>query len=319
MLKLCNFSNYPDQLKLFQTEGVNHFLTEHHLDGVEMLFGQEWNCKQLPRKRIKGVHLPVYGSWLDFWREDRQALAQNFGTLQQAYDYYGGARPEVLVNKYCKAVQQAVAVGAHYVVFHVSHVRPQEVFNYRFKATDEQVIRAAGELLNAVFRRIDSGICLLLENLWWPGLTLRSKTMASLLLSLVEHANKGFMLDTGHLMNTCTQLDSQQAGIKYIMSTLDGLGSMVEYIRGIHLHYSLSGAYVRCVRRDGLQLINLSEVLGHIFKIDQHLPFCHIAAGQILEYVRPEYLVHEFMYSSRQQLSEYLNIQNKALEGGNKR
>ena len=315
MLKLCNFSNYPDQLTMFQPAGIDSFLTEHGLDGVELLFGQEWSAEQLPRERIKGVHLPFYGSWLDFWLHDKLVLAQEFGTLKKAYEYYGGIQPECLVDTYCRAVQQAIKIGAQYVVFHVSQVRQQEVFSYHFKFTDEQVIRASAELLNAVFKRLDTNICLLLENLWWPGLTLCDKNMAQVLLSSVQYTNKGFMLDTGHLMNTCQKLDSQQAGIEYILSTLDRLDDMAAYIRGVHLHCSLSGNYVRRVICDRKKL-DMNETLQHVFRIDEHKPFSHRDVRRILDYVRPDYLVHEFMYSSQQQLAEYLNIQNRALESG---
>lgn len=317
MLKLCNFSNYPDELKMFQAEGVHHFLREHGLDGVELLFGQEWRKEQLPRECIKGVHLPFYGSWLDFWLDDKRALAQEFGTLEKAYDYYGGTQPECLVDTYCQAIEQATEIGAQYAVFHVSHVSQQEIFSYHFKFTDEQVIRASAELLNDVFKRLDTNIYLLLENLWWPGLSLCDKVMAELLLSSVEYANKGFMLDTGHLMNTCRELDSQQAGIEYILSILERLGDMAAYIRGIHLHCSLSGSYVRSVIYDKKKF-DMNEALQHVFKIDQHKPFSHQDVRRILDYVQPEYLVHEFMYSSKQQLANYLDIQSRALEGGNR-
>lgn len=317
MLKLCNFSNYPDELEMFKNGSVNNLLRNHNLDGVELLFGQEWSAEQLPKERIKGVHLPFYVSWMDFWFQDKDALIQNFGTLQQAYDYYGGEHPEVLVEKYCEEIQRAVNVGAQYVVFHVSQIRPQEVFSYEFAVTDQQVIKASAELLNLVFKRINTNICLLLENLWWPGLTLCNKEMALLLLSSVEYPNKGFMLDTGHLMNTNTELNNQQAGIEYILSTIHNLGDVARYIRGIHLHYSLSGEYVRSITQ-GMPQARTGEAMQHVLNIDQHLPFSHKDVQQILAYVQPDYLVHEFMYSSRQQLSEYLDIQSEALESGDK-
>ena len=51
-------------------------------------------------------------------------------------------------------------------------------------------------------------------------------------------------------MNTNPSLRSQEEGIEYILRILDGMGSYRDYIRGIHLHYSLSGEYVLQAQRE---------------------------------------------------------------------
>ena len=49
----------------------------------------------------------------------------------------------------------------------------------------------------------------LMENLWWPGLTMTRPEMTKRLLSQVHYQKKGIMLDTGHLMHMNLELKTQ--------------------------------------------------------------------------------------------------------------
>jgi len=66
----------------------------------------------------------------------------------------------------------ARAVGARYVVFHVSNVTVDECLSDRMEHTDEEVCAAAAELINRLNEGRDDPFDFLVENLWWPGLTL---------------------------------------------------------------------------------------------------------------------------------------------------
>lgn len=57
------------------------------------------------------------------------------------------------------------------------------------------------------------------------------------------------MLDTGHLMNTNPELQTEQDGIEYILKTVKALGEDRKLIRGLHLNCSLSGDYVKTFER----------------------------------------------------------------------
>ena len=108
------------------------------------------------------------------------------------------------------------------------------------------------------------------------------------LLGRISCPEKGIMLDTGHLMNTDLSLTSEAQGVEYIHRMLDRHGEMIKWIRGIHLHQSLSGAYVR--ENTGALPAGLSrdyptrfgESYAHILRIDRHRPWTEPRSGASL-------------------------------------
>jgi hypothetical protein len=47
------------------------------------------------------------------------------------------------------------------------------------------------------------------------------------------------------LMNTNTELNTEEASVEYILNIIRNLEEMSDYIKGIHLNSSLSGEYVK--------------------------------------------------------------------------
>ena len=76
-------------------------------------------------------------------------------------------------------------------------------------------------MINVLFKGAEDGPDLLLENLWWPGLTMTDPALTGRLLDRVEYPKKGLMLDTGHLMNANRNLAGQREGVDYIHRMLD--------------------------------------------------------------------------------------------------
>jgi hypothetical protein len=292
---------------------LNAFLAEHSLDGVELMLCGEYPPEFIPRKVIQGIHLSYWPTWLDFWLHNTAELRLQFGSPQQIADCYGSTNRHVLVDKYRADIARAVNLGAKYAVFHISHARKDEVYSYNFHYDDATVVQAAIELLNEVFDGFQPDIEILLENLWWPGLTLRDPRLVEKVLTEVNFDRTGLMLDTGHLMNTNLGLTTQEQGIAYVLETVDNLGSLKKYIRGIHLHYSLSGRYVYQKINESGAYRDDYATMTHILNIDQHLPFSNPAVQKIIANVQPAYLVSEFMFNNRDQWSAYLNTQNRAL------
>lgn len=315
MLQLVNLSNYKTDLDLIQNSSneLQKFLDRHDLDGVEMMFCASWDKKVHRKEWIHGVHLKFWPSWLDFWRGDRAELLRQLGTKENIIATYGGLEREDWLNLYRTNIREAKEVGAKYIVFHVCHNRQAEVFDWQFSASDQEVIEGAIEVVNELVDEIPPDMTLLFENLWWPGLTLLDKNMLSLLLKNVRHPNVGIMLDTGHLMNTNQELLSQEEGIDYIIEVLTKLGDFRQYIRGVHLHYSLSGAYVKQAKTKERSEPSLSELFSHVLKIDQHLPFTVKQAKKIIELVQPDWLVHEFVQLSLEDWEEKIAIQQQAI------
>jgi len=317
MLQLVNLSNYSSDEELIQhsSKCLNDFLTYHHLDGIEMMFCADVNRQIYQPKNLLGAHLRFWPSWLDFWHDDQDELLHQFGSVKNIEACYGGLKREAWLDLYRENIQMAVAAGARYLVFHVGNVRNDELFSWNFSATDREVVEATIEVVNELAAAIPEDVILLFENLWWPGLTLQNENLVALLLEKIKHSNSGIMLDTGHLMNTNQNLKTETEGVHYILKVLDGLGHWQKAIRGIHLHQSLSGNYVKQSRGQVPIDYTLTDAMTHILKIDQHQPFTCQAASAIVERIQPDFLVHEFMQLSLADWSQKVQLQQQALQG----
>ena len=315
MIELINFANYSTNLEMIghNPRNFRELLNELGVHGVEALFCDPWNQDVIPADLIYGVHLNFWPTWLSFWQGDQQALERQFCGLRQIVECFGGAKPECMLEAYRTDIQQAKAANAKYIVFHVSHNECDELYTWQFRTDNKTVIDAAVEVVNCLVADIPSEMNILFENLWWPGLTLLEPRLAERLLSRVKHPRVGIMLDTGHLMNTSQELETEQQGIDYVLHTLNKLGYIKAAIKGIHLHQSLSGAYVKQSRTRIPPVIEPAAAMAHVMKIDQHRPFSDSAAKAILESVQPEFLVHEFIVSSREELLAHTAQQRQAL------
>lgn len=317
MLQLVNLSNYVTDNELIgnSSERLQEFLERYNLDGLEMMFCAPWDAYLHKREWMHGCHLRFWPWWLDFWRGDQQALLKQFGNQERINDCYGGSTREDWLAIYRENIRSAKQAGVKYLVFHVSHVRLPELFSWQFSATSHEIIEATIEVVNALAAEIPQDTALLFENLWWPGLTLQDKELTAMLLDGVTHRNVGIMLDTGHLMNTNLELRTEADGADYIVRTLENLGSYSKYVRGIHLHKSLSGKYLRHSRtcKPITDDYTMEEVMNHVLKIDQHLPFTTAASQKIIDYVQPDFLVHEFMYKSLSDWEQKLGQQQQSL------
>lgn len=124
--------------------------------------------------------------------------------------------------------------------------------------------------------------------------------------------NTGLMLDTGHLMNGSQDLCSQEQAIDYVLQAVTKLGAVRRQIRGMHLHYSLSGSYVR-QRRQKPGDFTPEALMHHVVQIDQHRPFSSCRVRELVKVVQPAYLVHEFIYSDMTEWANKVSCQQHAL------
>ena len=318
MLQLVNISNYTCDSELIHNNAqcLQAFLNHHHLDGVEMMFCDTWDRRIHKKEWIQGVHLRFWPTWLDFWRGDTAELLKQFGSKDNIIACYGGLTREDWLSIYRENIRTAVMAGAKYMVFHVCHARVPEFFSGKFVASDSEVIEATIELVSELVDEIPPDVALLFENLWWPGLTLKNPILVARLLDNVKHSNVGIMLDTGHLMNTNQDLTSEVEGVDYILKILKNLGQYRHYVRGVHLHKSLSGHYMRQSQCSKVKEYDMMEIMDHVLKIDQHQPFTTGEVQRLLEYIKPEFLIHEFMYSSMEEWSQKIMVQKAALMQG---
>lgn len=318
MLQLVNISNYETDNDMFgnNSRQLQDFLARHNLDGVEMMFCAPWDAQLHKPEWMHGCHLRFWPWWLDFWRGDQEALLRQFGSQERINECYGGPNREDWLTIYRENICAASQAGVKYLVLHVSHARIPELFSWKFSATSRDVVEATIELVNELAPVIPQDVTLLFENLWWPGLTLTDKELTAELIDSVQHRNVGIMLDTGHLMNTNPDLRTESAGARYVLTILEKLGEYADYVKGLHLHKSLSGKYRKISQTAGRHKTdyNMEEIMNHVLNIDEHRPFTTAVAQTILDYVQPEFLVHEFMYKDLSEWEQQLRLQRKSLD-----
>ena len=319
MLELTNLSNADcdvENLLLNRSDTLPEILHTHSLDGIELMLCAPWDPAMYPPEYIKGVHLMFWPSWLDFWRGDRAALIEEFGSEENIRSYYGSLDVSDWVQGWKENLRRAAECAPHYVVFHVAHNRTSEMYTRVFSASDEDVIRATIELVNEIACEIPQGCKFLFENLWWPGLTFCQPRLAAMLLEKVNYPATGFMLDTGHLMNTNFDLSSEADGAAYVEKIYRNLGEIGKRVYGLHLHQSISGAYTKEMMRRHAgehEPLDWREAMAYVLQVDLHRPFQTEAARRIVDTVQPEYLVHEFLQHSRSDAENKLLTQRRAL------
>ena len=245
---------------------------------------------------------------------------QEFGTKEAMYAYYGGETRQALIDRFRADLANAQKYGAEYMVYHIADSNSFETLTGRYAHTDEEVIDAACQLINAALEGVTDGPLLLLENLWEPGLTFTRPEMTARLLNGIRYPNKGIMLDTGHLLHTDLALRTQKEGVEYIRRRLDEHGELCRWIRGIHLNQSLTGAYMRRVRRNPPNLAQdynakMGQLFEYVFQADQHKPFSAPGVRALIEGVGPDYLTFEFISNDLKQHKTMLRRQWAVLKG----
>ena len=323
MREMISLSVTPETLNEYRD--IYDIETEIHslgCDGLELIWGGGDFLEKVPCPDCVGYHLIFYQDWLDFWRGDEKKLLAKFGSKDTYARFYGGEKFDCLIRQYQEDLDRAAAVKAKYVVFHVSDVSIEEVYSYRWLHSDAEVIDAAAELINLLTDGKNYQFKILVENQWWPGFTFTSPAMTQRLLDGIHFSNKGIMLDTGHLLNTCVMLESEKEGVKYIQKMLDKHGEQSKYIFGVHLHKSLSGEYIR--ENTGMAPPELSadyfkrfgESYAHVLRIDRHEPWNCPEIAALIRRINPDYLVHELSANCRIDREKAVKKQKATLKLG---
>ena len=132
-------------------------------------------------------------------------------------------------------------------------------------------------------------------------------------LTSLNFNNVGLMLDTGHLMNTNPDLQTEKEGVAYICKILKDLGELRNYVKGVHLSCSLSGDYQRKVPTLVPTLKNDARLLNHVCNIDQHRTFREPWIAEIFDLIEPEYVVHELYYDDFNRLAVQIEEQKQLI------
>jgi hypothetical protein len=139
----------------------------------------------------------------------------------------------------------------------------------------------------------------------------------------VKYPNKGIMLDTGHLMNTNTSVDTQEKGLAWICQVIEAHEAvgfdLCGAVRGVHLNASTSGVLAKRVKEappklEGSYKDRTSKMFFHVFERDQHKPFTAPGVKKLVERLSPDYLTTELITMDQDDRREKNSMQLSALK-----
>jgi len=289
---------YEKELQLMG-QSLGEYVASMKLDGIEQLIYD--NNMILKYKELTiGVHLEYWSYWIDFWWNNQQRLDYIFESNEEKKHYYKAQNIYEWIEYIKKNITLALNLKPQYLVWHVSEANVQEIFTYNFYYNDRQVLLATSEVFNEVAKIIPDNVLILFENLWWPGLRLNSMENVVYFFEKLKHNNVGIMLDTGHLMNTNIKLTSELEASIFIKDIVNNLGSFASLIKGVHLNCSLSGQYQKKFIEQQFKFCEFDKhrLWEHIIKIDKHEIFQTKAPSFLIDYIQPQYVVHELAYDN---------------------
>ena len=320
MQKLMSLSDDEWSLRKFgnDEEKIRDFLKQNNLNGLELYRCFDRQVEAVPKEKITGRHMPFWPAWLDFWRGNREELLRQCGSMENAQGYYSAETPEEFAQNRRRELIDSADKGIRYAVFHVSHTQFEHCYTGRYTYTDEEIVDAYIQMMNAVLRDAKPDYALLFENHWFPGLTFLDEKLAMRLLEKIDHPNTGFVLDTSHLTNTNPKIKTEEEAIDYILYVLDRMGEAAGYIRTIHLNNS-AGAMARVLelkeefRQDGNYEDMLIGVMKYVCGMDPHKPVTNAGIRRIIDRVQPEYMVYELASTTLEELQEAVAVQNQSV------
>ena len=308
-----------DTVRYQNRKDLQNFFFGHGLNGLEVMEVGPDEVGVIHPDDVLGVHLRYWSGWMDFWKSDETRLMEEYQTRENWEHIFGGSTPQALVEAYRQNIRFANTMKPEYLVFHVSECTMAESMLRRdYHYSDEEVCDAVIELLNQVVDEIDGEPWLLLENLWYPGLTMERPEIVKRLMDGVRYKKTGIMLDTGHLMHTNPKLKTPDEAVDYILTILDRYED-TSFIRGIHLHQSLTGSKAaefmqNWKRIEGTYPQQMWDVMTHIFQIDTHRPFCSYRINEIFSRLSGlEFVCLEQITATREENDAYLTEQMRYL------
>lgn len=312
----CEYKFYIDDLKR-KNLSIAELIKELGVDGLEMFVYDKVENVEYFKDFTIGTHLKYWPHWLAFWQDDKIRLAEEFEDIDMQVKYYGAKTKKEWLNNIRKNILDALKLNPKYLVWHVSECNEKEIYTFNFKYTDAQVIKATIDVVNEVSDVIPEDVCVLFENLWWPGLRMTNIEQPKLMFgdsSKLKHKNAGVMLDLGHFASTNHDLKSQEDIVRYFEDTYKSLGKYGQFIKGFHLSKSLSGKYIKTFKKVQPKKLDMKKIFSHISEIDQHRPFTDKLVKRLIELAKPEYVVHELLYDDIEDLKKKVLLQRNSLK-----
>lgn len=293
--------------------------------GLEIIRCDEDSRRIIGNEMISGLHMIFYPMWLDFFMGNERNLQEEFGNRSVWEEFYRGSTFDSVMLQFESDLRYAAEVKAEYVVFHVSDVTIEGTFIQKHRHTDEEVVEVACMIINSLLDGKNYEFDFLIENLWWPGFTLTNPKLTMQMLEQVNYKKKGIMLDTGHLMCSNPDIANQEDGCRYLHKILSEHEAVCpefcEFVKGIHLHQSVSGGFVKEIMKNPPKLKEeyyerFAQVYEFLGKVDTHKPWETPEVCSVIDRIDPKFLVHELFAANRKEREALLKIQVDTLSEG---
>ena len=314
MKKMMNLTTtYFDLPRYADNADLKQAYRQFGLDGLELMEGGEDHDHIVMPEDVVGAHLKYFSHWLSIWHGDADIALAEYDDWETVASVYGGIDRTAIIEKHKNNLQFVSQYQPEYAVMHAADVTIQASITQNYLYSDTEVVDATVDLANQVFNNDEHNFALLFENLSCPGMTLLNPDMVKRLLDGVEYKNAGVMLDIGHLIQTNTSIRTTDQAIDYIYSVLSQYDNL-DFIKGIHLHQSLSGEYMQGVLANPYEITGsyaerIHEVMNHVLTLDTHKPFVSDRITELVSHINPDYLVYEFISSTREEHETYLKQQ----------
>lgn len=246
-----------------------------NIKGIETVLCNDISENEYKRYPIVGGHLIYFPTWLEFWKNDKEKLLEDFINEENIIKYYGSLNKNILIENFKKQFLMGKKLNVKYMVFHVSHVRPKDIFNFSYEYSSFEVLKESVEIINEVFQ--GDGPLLLFENLPWPGLTLKNYHETKYFYENIEYKNKGFLLDLSHMICTEKNIKNYKDADTFILDKIENLKELASKIYGVHINGIEFSDYINrdfsdeiCKWEKGDRLERFYIEMNHIKKIDSH-------------------------------------------------
>ena len=297
----------------FEYQSMDDFrktLKDLGLDGIELV--SCWEDNFIGRDLIHGVHLPFFTSWMDYYLKNEGRVIEEFGSMDFAREFFAH-KPEEIYKYYLQALAYANSLGA-YAVFHMANCNSLEYLGQNHFYSDVDVIDAGADLVNKLVKESNIKTPLLFENLYVPGLKFTNLDLTKRLMEKVNYDNIGFVLDTGHLMCTNENIETEDEAWDYVDEIIEYNKEILPLIKVVHLHQSLSGQVIKSYKENPPRLSgdfyeNLKAYYKYVNKIDTHSIVQSKKVVEVIEKINPDYLVLEFSYKDRAEMEEKIKSQ----------
>ena len=288
-----DFSEFPG------TGTIGERLSAERLDGFELFTLVEPVPQVYRVPEVVSVHLPYAIDWRCAW-EGRlyEGLPDDL-----TYFSFGHDRAEQIDTVH-RMIDYASVVNPAYGVLHAANTDMRQVLKRRHDSDDLAVLSEFCELVNSAVSTFPGGeppFRIAFENLWWEGLRLRSPEEWRLMERKLEFDNWGFVLDTGHLMNSCDDAYDERSATDAVLDIVSRYPKdLLDRVTTMHLQLSTTAAFREKITDE---VRGEDEEWDHFANrayeragaVDQHRPFETSAAREIVDAVKPDFVNHELL------------------------